>query len=47
LSRRNAFLNVPYGLSYCRLRIIEESKEYGACNVKEDNQHTAKDLEGR
>jgi hypothetical protein len=29
------------------LRIIEESKEYGVCNAKEDNQNTAKDLEER
>jgi hypothetical protein len=41
------FLIVPYGLSYCRLRIIEEPKEYGVCNVKKDNQYTAKDLEKR
>lgn len=36
------FLNVPYGLSYCRLRIIEESKEYGVSNANEDNQYTAR-----
>ena len=41
------FLDVPYGLSYCRLRIIEESKEYGVCNIKEDSQYTTKDLEER
>ena len=47
LVRRNVFLNVPYGLSYCRLRIIEESKEYGVCNAKYDDQYTAKDSEER
>ena len=42
LVRGNVFLNVPYGLSYCRLRIIEESKEYGVSNANEDNQYTAR-----